>query len=523
MAIPSTAYDIATITNPSSALTDFTLIVDLSRMSTAWWTAVNTSDGTRGRAAKNDGTTELAADWIDFNSTAETGFLRVKWTGTLASTGTQIIRIYPPNTANTAYGASEPYGQYNAYPATDKGIYPVTGDSGTTLTDRTSNGEDGTLNAGVSFLNDQLDFTTSSATVDVMSGKLLDGAANFTLSFELNFDNLTGDNMFCVFDVFGFNEPVVLWASGVDLLAIITTTGGTTGIYRPAIAFTNNVDCRIDIVYDGSNINMYKDGAYVENTPLTGTLVTTGSANYKLGRTTGSIDGQMWDVKFKTTADSAAFVALDYAQTNDNATFWGTWVNVPVSGLELDAESGVYNLTGSDVSTPITRLLSAETGSYSLTGSDIGVTLDRILSGESGAFVLTGSDVEITISLDKTLNAESGAYNLTGSEVNIVKDAILNAETGAFNLTGAEVDILKQVVLSAESGAYSLTGSDTDIKKTSVLNAESGAYVLTGSDVSIIWSGAAVIQPPITISMVLTVPNLTMNMSVPSITMELKV
>src|SRR6056297_96504 len=94
-------YATATVTNPSSALTDFTLIIDLSTLPQDWWDAVTSSDGTKGRASKGDGTTELACDWIDFDDTAETGLLRVLWSGTLASTGTQEVRIYPPLSGNT--------------------------------------------------------------------------------------------------------------------------------------------------------------------------------------------------------------------------------------------------------------------------------------------------------------------------------------------------------------------------------------------------------------------------------------
>ena len=64
MAIPSSGYGIATISNPDSALTDFTLMIDLSRMSASWWADAEDTDATRGRASKNDGTTELATDWI---------------------------------------------------------------------------------------------------------------------------------------------------------------------------------------------------------------------------------------------------------------------------------------------------------------------------------------------------------------------------------------------------------------------------------------------------------------------------
>lgn len=117
MALPATTYDTATLVNPSSSLTDFALVVDLSRMSAAWWAAVDTTDGTKGRAAKDSGPTELACDWLDFDSVNETGWLRVKWSGTLASSGTQTLRVYPPQAANASVSASDTYGSNNAYNA----------------------------------------------------------------------------------------------------------------------------------------------------------------------------------------------------------------------------------------------------------------------------------------------------------------------------------------------------------------------------------------------------------------------
>src|SRR6056297_1214654 len=131
-------HALATVTNPTSALTDFTLIVDLSTMPASWWSAVSTSDGTRGRVYKGDGTTRLACDWIDFDDTAETGLLRVLWSGTLASTGTQELWIEPPVSGNDAVAADNTYGSDNAYDDDWEGYWPDGGGS-----DRTENNNDG--------------------------------------------------------------------------------------------------------------------------------------------------------------------------------------------------------------------------------------------------------------------------------------------------------------------------------------------------------------------------------------------
>src|SRR6056297_1287987 len=131
-------HALATVTNPTSALTDFTLIVDLSTMPASWWSAVSTSDGTRGRVYKGDGTTRLACDWIDFDDTAETGLLRVLWSGTLASSGTQQLWIEPPVSGNATVAADNTYGSDNAYKSSIEAYYPLQSDGN----DRTSNGHD---------------------------------------------------------------------------------------------------------------------------------------------------------------------------------------------------------------------------------------------------------------------------------------------------------------------------------------------------------------------------------------------
>src|SRR5690606_5987295 len=115
MALPDTGYALLEVSNPSSALTDFSLLVDLSLLPQGWWDAVDTSDPTKGRAAKDAGEVELPCDWIAFDADTQTGWLRVLWTGTLASTGEQLLRVYPPVEANASVAAGETYGQYAAY------------------------------------------------------------------------------------------------------------------------------------------------------------------------------------------------------------------------------------------------------------------------------------------------------------------------------------------------------------------------------------------------------------------------
>jgi len=137
MALPAAAYDTYDLTLPGSALTDAPLLIDLgSRASASFWSDCDTDDGTRGRVALNDGT-EIPSHWDpDFDRVANTGWVRFK-VSSVPDTGSLTIRVYTPNTRNTAYSASDTYGSENVY-NTDIEHYSPDGGG----TDSTSNGLD---------------------------------------------------------------------------------------------------------------------------------------------------------------------------------------------------------------------------------------------------------------------------------------------------------------------------------------------------------------------------------------------
>ena len=141
MALPSAGYDKAIYQAPAGDITGFTAIVNSENFSTDFWTDVNSSDGTRARFAKDTTPTEIAFDFIDFDDTGETGLARVYIGNSFAadSAATRTIRAYAPNTRNTAYSSSDTYGSDNAYDSDWLAYYPAGG-----ITDRTSNGNDGT-------------------------------------------------------------------------------------------------------------------------------------------------------------------------------------------------------------------------------------------------------------------------------------------------------------------------------------------------------------------------------------------
>ena len=330
MALPATTYDTATLVNPGSSLTDFTLIVDLSRMSAAWWTAVDTSDGTKGRAAKDSGPTELACDWIDFDSVNETGLLRVKWSGTLASSGTQTLRVYPPQAANASVAASATYGSDNAYDSDWTVYWPMEAGSGTTETDRTSNGFDGTLTG-----------TPTSPWVSGKVGGALDLTGDFSavMSTALDSGLLPGTGPFTV--ICWGQKPTngdAYWGISNGLFSLYTISSGNLrldGISSNLETTLASGTSHIAVVRDASGRAIYINGSSVATDAQTGEDAS--SNGYFVGGAI-SISGQRsmengWvdDLQFHLTDRSSAWIEHEYEQTNDQATFWGTWTNVPVA------------------------------------------------------------------------------------------------------------------------------------------------------------------------------------------------
>jgi len=394
MAIPSGGYDSATISNPSSALTDFSLIIDLSRMSADWWGDVNTSDGTRGRASKSDGTTELACDWIDFDNAEETGLLRVKYSGSLASTGTQAIRIYPPNTTNATYSASNTYGSDNAYDGDWLLYWPDAGG-----VDRTSNEADGTSAGSV---------TTGGATGQIGSATTFDGSD----------DVVTSDS-----DIGAQSEITLMaWVNPQETAdggwIYIESDGGpsdaATGIRRDG---TNASRCNVS---DGTNNQRtdsssasvpssswthvasvcdlsyapvpYIDGSSDIGSQGSSTITATEAGSFTAGYgDKGYANVSLNEVQVHSTDRSAAWVSQEYSQTDDQSTFWGTWTWT--AGASSDDDCTASDLTGSAPTFDEPSVGQA----HVLTASDLsgsGATFDEPTAGQvhiSTADDLTGS------------------------------------------------------------------------------------------------------------------------------------
>jgi hypothetical protein len=322
MTLPSTNYATATLVNPTAALTDFTLLVDLSRMPAEWWAAVDTTDGTRGRTAKGDGT-ELAVDWIDFDSVNETGWARVKWSGTLATSGAQVLRIYPPVAANAAVAVGATYGQYAVYASGWRIYSPQGGDT---------NRVDGVSMSAV-----------GGVTVGGVAGKVgratdFDGTDD---GIDTNHNGNHGADGFTMM-LWGYTRASEFSAfinNGADSFTLRPrTTGGTANfqsrgqgsILNSSAAMTLGVWEHWAGSSGPSGATLYRDGAADASDATAVGDRTIGNLQFAKRGASSYLDGRMNEAQYHTPERPAAWIAHEFEQSDDQATFWGTWADNPL-------------------------------------------------------------------------------------------------------------------------------------------------------------------------------------------------
>lgn len=346
MAAPATGYANATLTNPSGALTAFSLIVDLADMPADWWTANNTTDGTKGRVFNDDGTTELAVDWINFDNATDTGWIRVN--RDVASSGTQTIRIYPPVAANSSVAITDTFGGENAYNANWDGYWPLDEASGT-IVDRTSNSNDLTANNTPTYsatgkVGKAIDFEQDNDEfLEGVSG-ILD--APLTLMIWCNAESVGGSSnhrrMICLYNSSDTaKRSVIGWYDPSTTLRYNPNDGSNITVDQTGVQSTG--DWRhIVVTESGSSQLLYADGSQLATTGSNSLSWSANNLNKiriaKSGHESGgtaNFDGIMDEAQVHSVVLSATWISTEYSQTNDNSAFWSSgWAwNAVAAGI----------------------------------------------------------------------------------------------------------------------------------------------------------------------------------------------
>lgn len=326
MSLPASNYASATLVNPTAALSDFPLLVDLSRMPAEWWAAVDTTDGTRGRAAKGDGT-ELACDWIDFDAGNETGWLRVAWAGTLASSGTQELRVYPPRAANAAVSAGDTYGRHAVYPSAYLGYHPLDGDGN----DRTVNAAHLTLFGSPSY-----DGAKVGRGLHLSAGN--NGARHvpsvgydsypLTMMLWFRADAISNSHIIGISDDDDIDAGNTFYmrSSGSTSVTARYDDGGGTEPAPISSGLAAETWMHLAATLTSSDIRLYIDGSLADS--RTNTNAASVLDRLVIGGN-NAIPGHRDDAHWLAADLDAAWIAQEYAQSSDQAAFWGAWTDNP--------------------------------------------------------------------------------------------------------------------------------------------------------------------------------------------------
>lgn len=140
----------------------------------------------------------------------------------------------------------------------------------------------------------------------------------------------------------------------------------------------------------------------------------------------------------------------------------GAQLQATVTSYTLDTTPGAYNITGSDATVLVDRLITVTPGAYNVTGSDATLLFDRLTSVTPGAYNITGFDA--TLATGVVLDTTPGSYSITGSNATVLYGRAVLPTPGAYNLTGSDVtfvyNAVTSYVLATEVGSYSITGFD---------------------------------------------------------------
>ena len=353
MAFPTgyTAYQDITIDNTKVAadLTDYTLLVDLADLVKAGADVFDTcrTDGGDLRATKSDGTTELPIEVVAIDTTAKTGEVHIKITGTTSSSTDTVIRLYYNGTdtavaVGATYGRNAVWGNYeivhhlNEYEST---ITNSTGNTGGTPFNLGSGDEvAGKIAGGLSLLNNDDYISTPS-----------DSLNSFTLQLIFKKDGSSGvvqDGLIERTTGIGAYSKLQLIRLRSDGTVALQSRNGINAQEIEFLSTSTVVDNNwrfIHATLESGAQKIFIDGAQDASDTKTQSANSL-STNFFINSTydsTARFPKAMYDeVRVRSSSLSANWITTEYNNQNDEATFWGTWTDAGGSPAAQVARRG---------------------------------------------------------------------------------------------------------------------------------------------------------------------------------------
>lgn len=453
-----TLYDAVTIdhTKVGETLTDFPVYVDLSDLSSQFWSTTPSASSTVGTDIRvtNSSDEELPRELVFASSTAQTGELHFK-ADSISSTTDTVFKIwYNGNTAGD-YATNATYGAENVWTNDFVAVYHMqedpSGGAGAVL-DSTANGLDGTGG-------------TNMVSGDLVAGKLGGKAYNFdnssnsyiNLGSDPLLDNLginSTSNGMSVCTWYEHDSFAATWPSLMDKgtgggngpSLSLNSLGSSVYLYTPEAALTEGSISHSgnweylcgawDGTDGGTGIYMYQDGTYLgqDYTEDNGSTLDDSSFDMYIGNMTGGsnpIDGRMDEFRLSSSTRSADWIAAEYYNQSTTTDFYSI-------------ESYPPGFTGS------TTISDHDAGQVSNAFSNQNKTNAELfafkLTPETGTATVTSMVVRL-----------SGAKNISTSDFSNVRLYQDNDNDGNYDPTDTQIDGAGDMTLSGQTGSITFS------------------------------------------------------------------
>lgn len=140
---------------------------------------------------------------------------------------------------------------------------------------------------------------------------------------------------------------------------------------------------------------------------------------------------------------------------------------VVVVGYVLNAEIGVYAITGAEAQTLSQRYLASEIGIYTITGQPAQTVHSYVLAANTGTYNITGTAASLLA--DRLIGATAGSYTITGQAAQVIADRQIAAAASAYTITGNAAQLAHGYLMALAGGSYAITGLDADLEKTNAV------------------------------------------------------
>lgn len=312
-------------------LTDYPVYVDLSKLPSDFHTYCNQTDARDIRVTKQDGVTELPREVVFYDSATDTGELHFKYTGVLSKLTDTDVYIYYKNPSASDYAVTDTYGRNNVWNSNYKMVQHMRNTTTSTITDSTSNGNNGTKKAA----NEPIE-----ASGKIAKAQSFDGSNDY-----VNCGNGASLNITSAITIEAWIKPggyrpyagvidKIQWGSGGYTLRLrednhkmsfdfITQSG------RGELLSISNIELNqwyhIIGSYDGSQSRIYINGQLNNNSNRTGNIVSTTQDLY-IGwddsESTRYFNGLIDEIRISSSAHSSDWISTEYNNQNDVSSFF---------------------------------------------------------------------------------------------------------------------------------------------------------------------------------------------------------